>query len=72
MKNCTKCKYAEWEKTKNGRLHPNGEGRCNFKIKLPKLPPCMFWVNYLERPGGGRINRHKDFNEDCIYYQESK
>lgn len=28
---CEQCKYAEWKRTKNGRLHPSGQGRCAWK-----------------------------------------
>jgi transcriptional regulator NrdR family protein len=31
MKNCTECVHANWLRTKSGRLHPSGEGKCGTK-----------------------------------------
>ena len=70
MKNCTGCKYAIWEKTKTGRLHPSGDGRCKYPYKLPKLPASMYWLYCLDRPEGGYINRRIDLKEHCVYYEE--
>lgn len=28
---CLGCRFAVWEQTKNGRLHPNGRGTCSWK-----------------------------------------
>ena len=68
MKNCTKCKYAEWEKTKTGRLHPSGEGKCTYPYFFGKLPASMCWINC--HVSGGNINRRIDLEEDCVYYEE--
>lgn len=35
---CQSCKFAEWERTSNGRRHPNGSGRCLFQIPDSPLP----------------------------------
>jgi len=73
MKNCTRCKYAEWKKTASGKLHPSGEGRCNYPWKMPKLPQAFYWIFHGDPiPSGGYINRRKDFEEHCPYYQEAK
>lgn len=32
---CDGCKYAEWQLTKNGRLHPSGDGKCTYLRKRP-------------------------------------
>jgi hypothetical protein len=69
MKNCTKCKYAEWNKTKTGRLHPSGDGSCTYQYKIPKLPESMHWIT-KPRPYGGWINRNSELNDHCVYYQE--
>ena len=31
MRICLDCKFANWNRTSNGRLHPSGEGRCSWK-----------------------------------------
>jgi len=28
---CLDCKFADWNRTANGRLHPSGDGRCSWK-----------------------------------------
>lgn len=38
---CVGCVHAEWDKTRNGRRHPNGEGRCTFQFPETSLPK---WV----------------------------
>jgi hypothetical protein len=38
MKTCKGCKWADWNKTVSGRLHPNGAGRCTFPVKAQVLP----------------------------------
>jgi len=67
MKNCTGCKYAKWERTKTGRLHPSGDGECVYPYKVPSLPAAMFWIN-TPRPMGGFINRREDLKSNCLYY----
>jgi hypothetical protein len=70
MKNCTKCKHAEWDRTKNGRLHPNGQGKCKYPYKLPELPASMFWGMGEMEPFGGWINRREQLLTHCPYYEE--
>jgi hypothetical protein len=67
MKNCAGCKYAEWDRTKSGSLHPSGDGRCGYPWKLPALPASMYWVN---TPGhcGGLINRRRELKDHCVYF----
>ena len=38
MKNCTDCKWALWDTTATGRLHPAGGGFCKYPYKVPALP----------------------------------
>ena len=33
MKNCTDCKYADWQRTAAGKLHPSGDGECTYEAK---------------------------------------
>lgn len=71
--NCTYCRYAEWKKTKVGRLHPGGDGRCTWQIVHPRLPLARQWEYPYssEKPPGIRIgflDRHKPF-EKCPTFQ---
>jgi len=70
MKNCTDCKHAEWERTKAGRLHPSGDGRCKYPYKVPPLPAAMYWWG-SGRPmiSGGHINRREELPEHCPYFE---
>ena len=66
MKSCKGCKYADWERTKAGRLHPTGGGTCIFYVKMPALPNSMYWL-LGAGPSfyGGSINRYQEFKTDC-------
>jgi len=40
---------------------------------MPKLPQAFYWIFHGDPiPSGGYINRRKDFEEHCPYYQEAK
>ena len=70
MKDCTYCKYADWQRTKSGRLSPSGDGRCQYQWKIPPLPASMYFalsVNALT-PSGGHISRKTELKEHCAYY----
>ena len=67
MKNCTHCKYAKWNRTEKLRLHPSGDGRCQYPFKMPPLPQSMYWIG-SEKPFGGYINRRKELNDHCAYF----
>lgn len=69
MKTCKGCKYAGWDKTKTGKLHPSGQGRCTYPYKIPALPLAFYWLSVnLPSPCGGFINR-KCMNQDhCPYW----
>lgn len=69
MKNCTGCKYADWQRTKSGRLHPYGDGECTFEIKRPVVPISKSLIFYV---GGGIINRHKELKDHCPCYEAKK
>jgi hypothetical protein len=69
MKRCTNCKWAEWKRTANGRLHPSGEGRCAFPYKVPPLPAAFGWIGRLTPvPSGGHIERKRELKEHCPYF----
>ena len=70
MKNCTKCKYAEWKRGNKGRLHPSGDGECKFPYKIPALPASKFWLSGIPFPSCGFINRREELKDHCVYYEE--
>lgn len=66
--NCMTCKFAVWSKTKNGRLHPDGDGRCTWKVPVFAVP-IAFWFSFnrtgeLPQPSGGFISR-RGVLKDC-------
>ena len=69
MKNCLHCRYAEWDKTKTGRLSPTGDGTCTWKFKPTPLPASMYYIGGGSLlPRGGFINRKEELKEHCTYY----
>jgi hypothetical protein len=69
MKNCQGCKFAKWDRTDSGRLHPSGDGRCTYEWKSPPIPACSHWMGHEPKPYGVHINRRQDNKEHCVYYQ---
>jgi hypothetical protein len=71
MKSCDQCKYAEWAKTSNGRLHPNKQGRCKFLERKPldlRLPNAFYWPwMTAPSPNGGAIERGQIYKDDCVF-----
>lgn len=67
MKYCDDCKWAEWKRTANGRLHPDKTGRCVFEIKIPVLPLAFRWGFGQMWPiiGGGYIERKRELRDHC-------
>lgn len=73
MKNCLHCRYAEWDRTKSGKLHSSGDGQCKFIWTLPPLPSCKYWISFSQpKPNGGRINRKEELKDHCVYYEMKK
>lgn len=68
MKTCNDCAYAKWERSKNGNLHPSGDGKCTYPYKVPPLPASMYWLSASE-PCGGQINRKETLKDHCPYWQ---
>ena len=74
MPDCTTCAYAEWKRTKDGRLHPSGAGRCTWdEWKKWALPKAFYYVTYgsmkvAPEPSGGYISRRNPCS-DCPCYQ---
>ena len=69
MKTCDDCKYANWKRTKNGRLHPNKSGRCTYPWECPKLPAAFDWLaDGAPTPWGGHIERGEEHKKHCPYW----
>lgn len=43
---CVGCKFAVWNKTSNGRLHPDKQGRCTWQPPVVALP---YWMSDVKR-----------------------
>ena len=67
MKTCTECKHAEWQRTKNGRLHPSGDGKCAYPWQFPALPGAFYFIRPVS-PSGGFINRRVLLH--CVYWEK--
>jgi hypothetical protein len=65
---CDDCKWAEWKRTSNGRLHPDKSGRCKFVWIPPPIPRAFNFAYGGETPklsGGGYIERGNRQYDDC-------
>lgn len=69
MKNCTGCKYAEWQRTKSGNLHPSGDGECTYEVKRPVVPSGMSMIFHIS---SGFINRRRELRDHCPCYEAKK
>ena len=58
MNLCLICKYAKWNVTKSGRLHPNGIGQCTYPITIT-IPKAFYFVGGDPSPSGGFISRNQ-------------
>jgi hypothetical protein len=69
-RSCDTCRFAEWQKTANGRLHPGKQGKCTWQAPVYPIPKA---VSYGWQGGGkppvehhGRyISRDKYMHKDC-------
>lgn len=68
---CDDCKFASWERTSNGRLHPGKSGRCTRLSIHPldmTLPAAFYWVSMATpSPSGGWIERGAELKSDCDF-----
>jgi hypothetical protein len=73
MTSCDNCIFADWQRTSNGRLHPNKQGKCTRLEKHPldmRIPPAFYWgwgSNYAPTPNGGQIERGEAHREKCVF-----
>jgi hypothetical protein len=70
MKSCVGCVFANWDKTKTGRLHPSGKGACEFEYKMPPLPQSMYWFGISE-PLVVYIERNRELKDHCVYFRRA-
>lgn len=70
MSECFGCKWAVWDRTTNGRLHPNKAGRCMWALPLTTAFPMVLlqgWgspaIRALQEPAGRYIERGRQ--HDC-------
>jgi hypothetical protein len=70
---CDGCKYADWHRTSNGRLHPDRQGRCTYKIPEIIIPAAFHWMwdDRPPRPSGGGIERGATLRRDCPVREET-
>ncbi len=68
-KTCVGCKFAAWDRTATGRLHPSGDGRCSYQYKLSQLPAAYSWIQGEPKPWGGWINRREALPTPCGLFQ---
>ena len=72
MKSCIGCKYANWKRTAAGRLHPSGDGKCEYPYNVPPLPRSMYWMGFTAPcPSGGWISR-RDPAVVCYYFRKEE
>lgn len=46
---CDTCRFADWNKTANGRLHPGKQGKCTWTAPVYPIPKA---VSYSWAGGG--------------------
>jgi hypothetical protein len=71
VKTCKECKYADWDKTAMGRLHPSGDGKCRYQYKIPQAPKAFYFAGGTPVPCGGFINRKQEFKDHCVYWSHA-
>lgn len=70
MKTCDDCAYAQWRRTKAGRLHPNKDGKCKYPWASPALPNSAPALMHRDKspPEGWYIWRGHEFQDRCPYW----
>ena len=71
---CDKCKFANWKRTSNGRLHPDGTGRCTYAARHAVPASTPSWGMNLDHDRmmvvqGGHISRGHDWSGPCALYE---
>ncbi len=75
-RSCKNCALAQWQKTTNGKRHPNGSGQCLWKIQ--RIPVAAAFgsqsfqykrIDEIPQPQGGYID-YKEPYINCPTFQE--
>ena len=75
---CEGCKFADWKRTANGRLHPDGYGKCKWEKTFRIAGSCRSGIWGTDgQPitlSGGTINRKKgeEHPVTCDTFQRAK
>lgn len=73
---CFGCKFAEWQRTKTGALHPNKQGKCMWKVVIPVALACTVPGRYSDKNGepltieGHWIERDRVHKRTCSVREE--
>ena len=62
---CINCRFAEWEKTEAGRLHPLGHGLCTWRPTGIRFSAAMAKNRWL----GGAIKMLTELREPVRLYR---
>lgn len=74
---CFGCKYAEWQRTKTGALHPNKQGRCTWKVSIPVALYSNVPGRFSDKAGenlvleGHWIERDREHRRVCMVREEA-
>jgi len=68
---CMTCRFAEWKKTTNGRLHPSKDGRCTWPQPDFAIPVAFQFPYHRDSLllSGGYITREERFMKECPTWQ---
>jgi len=67
---CDGCKFAFWDRTKSGGLHPSKRGKCSYVVSIPDIPQAFCWPGHWSSGAptlsGGYINRGFELHSPCL------
>lgn len=79
MADCKDCKFASWQRTTTGRLHPSGDGRCTWQGWTEwKMAAAFYYIGCRDMrsvptPDGGHINRKTPIKaSECQVFQPAE
>ena len=72
-RDCRSCRFASWQRTKTGRLHPSQSGRCTWEgWKAWAIPSAFYFFggnrDTPTRPSGGYLTRSAP-HADCPLWE---
>lgn len=66
---CVGCRFADWVRTSNGRLHPSGLGKCTWSKTFRIAPTSANNLKTSVDFKGGCIDRKDDGFKECPVFQ---